>query len=74
MTQYGFFKVRPTRNGSMWVAWGALKPLRASYPLDEKIDPVHACFANTENAAVEQLFSEMESAYGPLCRWRLETA
>jgi hypothetical protein len=69
---FGFFKVRRTRYGKNWVAWGALERMTADDPISETADPVHFCFAETEDEAVEKLTAGMDAAYGKRRWWRQE--
>lgn len=67
---FGFFKVRQTRDGKMWNAWGALERMSADDPITEPAEPVHFCFAATEDDAIEKLTAEMDAAYGKRRWWR----
>ena len=67
---FGFFKVKPTRDGERWTAWGALERLTANDPIREPAEPVHFCSAESEEAAIESLTKEMDEAYGKRRWWR----
>ena len=69
-----FFKVRPTDDSLSFIAWGALTPLTTDDPHSDPAEPVHYCFADTEEIAIFRVQEEMEQTYGKLQWHRLSAS